>query len=279
MILEIANVEHGACALITTSNGKRVMIDCGHNSTTGWRPGNALVGNGIYNLDRLIISNYDEDHVSAYANLIDRVNVNVITRNWRVTPSTIRTLKSEDGMGPGIERLVYSLEETFTGPLPTNYEADFGDTSFEFFANGYGVPPYGFDDENNLSLVTFVTCAGHRFILPGDMEKSGWRALLIYPEFVKLLGGVTLFIASHHGRENGYCEDVLDLCPNIQLIVISDKSKEHETQETVDRYRNYATGILYNGKPRHVLTTRRDGYMKFSITPAASNVNLENGGV
>jgi hypothetical protein len=39
MYLEIFDVEHGACALINTSNGKRVMIDCGHNAATNWRPG------------------------------------------------------------------------------------------------------------------------------------------------------------------------------------------------------------------------------------------------
>jgi hypothetical protein len=91
------------------------MIDCGHNSTTGWRPGDALVEAGLYSLDRLIISNYDEDHVSAYPNLVERVNVRAITRNWHVAPSIIRKLKSEQGIGAGIERLVSTLEQTFTG--------------------------------------------------------------------------------------------------------------------------------------------------------------------
>ena len=48
MLLDIFDVEHGACALITTSNGKRVMIDCGHNAATNWRPGSALVLAGIH---------------------------------------------------------------------------------------------------------------------------------------------------------------------------------------------------------------------------------------
>ena len=39
MILDIYDLEHGACALITTSNGRRVLIDSGHNVRTGWRPG------------------------------------------------------------------------------------------------------------------------------------------------------------------------------------------------------------------------------------------------
>jgi hypothetical protein len=40
MILEILNVEHGACALITTNAGKHILIDCGDN--TSKEPGTAL---------------------------------------------------------------------------------------------------------------------------------------------------------------------------------------------------------------------------------------------
>jgi hypothetical protein len=42
MELQIFDVEHGACALLTAHNGTRFMIDCGHNSTTGWKPGTYL---------------------------------------------------------------------------------------------------------------------------------------------------------------------------------------------------------------------------------------------
>ena len=97
------------------------------------------------------------------------------------------------------------------------------------------------------------------------MEKAGWRALLQNPWFLQHLNAVTVFVASHHGRENGYCEDVLNLCPNIQIVVISDKKKGHQSQETVDRYRRYARGFEYDGAQRHVLTTRSDGNMKFNI--------------
>jgi len=82
---------------------------------------------------------------------------------------------------------------------------------------------------------------------------------------VQQLKGVTVFVASHHGRESGYCEDVLNLCPNLQVVVISDKKKGYQSQETVDRYRRYARGFQYEGNQRHVLTTRSDGNMEFSI--------------
>jgi len=78
---------------------------------------------------------------------------------------------------------------------------------------------------------------------------------------------VNLFVASHHGRENGYCEEVLNLCPQIKAVVISDKEKGYQTQETVDRYRQYAGGFLYGDEVRRVLTTRRDSSMQFQLPP------------
>jgi beta-lactamase superfamily II metal-dependent hydrolase len=171
MFLEIFDVEHGACALITTSNDKRVMIDCGHNAATNWRPGSHLARYGITLLDRLYVTNFDEDHVSGFPNLSDYVRIGALYRNPSVAPSTIRYLKTEDGMGVGIERLVLSMEHVFTGGPPPAIE-DYGDTSLTAYWNNYGVLG-GFTDENNLSLVVFVTCGQHKFIFPGDIEKGG----------------------------------------------------------------------------------------------------------
>jgi beta-lactamase superfamily II metal-dependent hydrolase len=263
MFLEIFDVEHGACALVTTSNGKRVMIDCGHNASTGWRPGDACLRAGINTIHRLYVTNYDEDHASGYPNLMDNVRVLALFRNERVHPHVIRHLKTEDGMGPGVERLIWSAENTFTGGPP--HDQDFGDTTFTTYANSFGYLPGEFDDENNLSLVVFVSCGSHKVIFPGDMERDGWLALLQKPGFIAELYGVTVFVASHHGRENGFCEEVMRLCPNIQVVVISDKAKGYQSQETTDRYRAYTHGFDYRGTHRHVLTTRRDGYMCFSM--------------
>jgi beta-lactamase superfamily II metal-dependent hydrolase len=261
LILDIFDVEHGACALITTSCGKHIMVDCGDNSSTGWEPGTALLRRGISSLERLIVTNYDEDHASGFANLYANIAVFGLQRNANVSAELIHHLKSEDGIGNGVAGLAKAFGR-YTGPaLPTVVD----DITVTAFCNQPGIPPFGFDDENNLSLCVFISCGAHRIVFPGDMEKAGWKALLANFWFAQQLNGVTVFVASHHGRENGYCEEILNLCPNIQAVIISDKKKGHQSQETVDRYRQYARGFIYNGDNRHVLTTRRDGNMHFKI--------------
>jgi len=248
------------------------MVDCGSNASTGWQPGTALLARGITALERLIVTNYDEDHASGFANLNRSVAIFGLQRNGNVSADLLRYLKSEDGIGNGVAGLANTFNYFSGSPLPSVVD----DITIAAFSNRPGLPPAGFDDENNLSLCVFISCGVHRIIFPGDMEKAGWKALLANPSFVRQLQAVTIFVASHHGRDNGYCEEALNLCPNIQIVVISDKKKGHQSQETVGRYRRYAKGFIYDGQTRHVLTTRRDGNMHFQI-PSVGGATIQLG--
>lgn len=276
MLLNIFDVDHGACALITTSNGRRVLIDCGHNATKRWYPGNALNKMGVYSVDDLYITNFDEDHVSGFGDLMQKVVVNVLISNGTVGPSELAAMKAEHGMGAGIGHLHKAMQQTFTGGAPTGFGAyDYGDTAFTVYRSPYS-PLFGFSDSNNLSLAVFVRCGPHKILFPGDLEKPGWKALLKNEEFVRELHGVSLFVASHHGRENGYCPEVMALCPNIEAIIISDESKVYQTQETTDLYRKHARGFIYENQRRCVLTTRRDSSMQFQLRQTGGGSVLLN---
>jgi beta-lactamase superfamily II metal-dependent hydrolase len=258
MKIEIFNVEHGACALITDNQNKRIMIDCGHNAATGWRPGGYLRSIGVSYLEKLVITNYDEDHVSGLINLMDNVSVGHITRNIGVTPEEIRQLKSEDGMGAGIDRLVFELSHNFRPPGVAGPGAPFpvfaGVTESHFSHSRAD-----FDDENNLSLVVKFTCQGTNVLFTGDMERAGWLKLLQRPQFIAALPNTDIYIASHHGRLSGYCEEMFThFTPT--FVVVSDKSLVHATQETRQLYRKHSRGGIFAGESdRHFVTTRSDG--------------------
>lgn len=97
-------------------------------------------------------------------------------------------------------------------------------------------------------------------IFPGDVETTGWESLLQGDPFREHLSRVTTFVASRHGRESGYLEEVFDLC-NPEIMIISDESIQYDTQE-VD-YAPHATGVQWDtGETRSVLTTRNDGMIR-----------------
>ena len=101
MKLEIFSVEHGQCALLS-GDGGNILIDAGHNSTTGWRPSLMLERRGIRHLDGLIITNEDEDHASDLDNVLRVVSVGTLYANPTISGDDIVNLKGQDRCGPGI---------------------------------------------------------------------------------------------------------------------------------------------------------------------------------
>ncbi|WP_279609977.1 ComEC/Rec2 family competence protein [Burkholderia gladioli] len=260
MNLIIFDVEHGACALLTCDNGSRIMIDCGHNGVDKWRPGNYLSERNIKNLEQLFITNYDEDHVSGLPNLLEKVTVQTLSRNTSVTASDLTDLKRENGIGPGMIKLV-GMASTYTEAVTSPPE--FPGVEKKVYFHRYPT----FKDENNLSMVVSLKISGINFLFPGDLEKAGWKLLLENNNyFAEEVKKTQVLIASHHGRENGIYEPLFDQfgCKP-EIVVISDKGYAYDTQLTVPYYRSKVSGIDLNGKRRHVLTTRKDGCIRFTF--------------
>jgi beta-lactamase superfamily II metal-dependent hydrolase len=258
--LEIFDVQHGQCSLVTSTTGERMLIDCGHNSETGWRPSTHLKRLGIGWLDQLTITNYDEDHASDLPGLRDAVGIGILARNPSVSGADIRQLKTHGGIGNGIAMLA---DMTSGYDVPVSNSPVFDGMTEQHFWNVY---PSDFTDENNLSLVTILRWPRMSICFGGDMETAGWKRLLDRSDFRAAMQNVTIFVASHHGRENGYCRELFEWTGlNPELIVISDSGIQHATQQTVAAYRQHARGVHFDEGERRVLTTRRDGKIRFNM--------------
>ena len=148
----IFDVEHGSCNIIQTPNGKLIMIDCGHNSSTNWHPSNWVVENNL-SITNLTISNIDEDHVSDLVNIDVKCRPETIKTNWNLTTDWIERKKKETGgLGPGVRKLLEYKRSIFTGAGIT---IDYG-LRRERFCHDTSQ----FDDFNNLSIVTFIQYGG-----------------------------------------------------------------------------------------------------------------------
>lgn len=204
------------------------------------------------------MSNLDEDHVSDLPN-IDRLCVpNRFYTNSTISPDYVVYKKNEGGgLGPGITQAVAYMRRFTALSAPIDYGLE-----IRTFEHRQGL----FDDFNNLSVVTFLFYAGQGIIFPGDIEQRAWHVFLADQEFRRCLARTNLFVASHHGRENGLEPTVFDYC-HPELILISDKSIRHQTQLTTARYGAYAGGVMFGRTRRDVLTTRNDGTISITIQP------------
>lgn len=149
------------------------------------------------------------------------------------------------------------MMQTYTGEVTVPPE--YPEIEWSTFWNTYGT----FTDTNNLSVVSFLHYKDFHVVIPGDLEWAGWKELLKRDAFRAELRRTSVFIAPHHGCENGYCREVFDFC-SPAVVVFSDSSISYVTQEMTNTYASHATGVEFNGQRRFVLTTRNDGSLAWT---------------
>jgi beta-lactamase superfamily II metal-dependent hydrolase len=262
MRVEIFDVGHGHCAVITSPNGRRMMLDCGDRWGDGrfWTPSLHYLGQTI---DLLGLLNLDEDHFSDFKAMMEDCKVSWLLSNPTIGAREFAVLKSA-GMGSGAKAFAtwLNVPKGISGAvLP-----DFGPVAIKWYYNRY--LPGEANTTNDLSLVVFVQFGAFKIVFAGDLEVSGWRRMLANPEFCRDLLGTNVLVASHHGRESGCCAELFEwLRP--EIVVISDDERQYESQDTDDWYRNRCVGAACIANPfdrRYVFTTRKDGSMRIDAS-------------
>ena len=253
MRLIIHNVGHGAC--ISLTHGDMAMLwDCGREGD--YRPSLFLPLMGVSKVDTLFITNYDEDHISDLVSLYNWTKPHILWRNKSINAPRLQQLKMEANgeISPAMEGMLYMIGRYNTPASASSFEP-LGVRTNVFYNHFSDFPK----DTNNCSLVTFLSCNGTNFVFPGDLEYEGWEKLLLNPEFRDELKRVHYFVASHHGRKNGYCKKVFDYCEPL-AVIFSDSNITYATQEMAGIYGQHCPrGVTFRHQHRNVLSTRKDG--------------------
>ena len=258
MRFTIHDVGHGFCAHFQHDNGNVMLWDAGHKPLPEIRPSYFLRSQGITVIHYFFVTNYDEDHISDLPSLRDSFEICILTRNKSIDAGQLLRLKLASGpITPAMSSLL-SMIDTYTHPVSS--PPDFSRIEWTTFSNRF---QSDFNDTNNLSLVTFLHSPVIDVVIPGDLETAGWLKLLENARFRQHLQRTKVFIASHHGRESGYCNRVFDYC-SPEVVVFSDSRVKHATQEMANTYGRHASGITFNGRVRSVLSTRADGTLYWS---------------
>lgn len=121
---------------------------------------------------------------------------------------------------------------------------------------------------NNHSIVTIVEYLNAKVIIPGDNEKESWLELLKLDSFCTAIKNTDIFVASHHGRENGFCPELFaHFTPN--LVIISDGKATTTNASTAYSSKAKGWGVFSRSSgektTRKCLTTRTDGVININI--------------
>ena len=194
-----------ADAILITTENHTVMIDTAERAH-GSMIVEYLVERGITQIDYMIITHFDKDHVGGAYQIISNLDVNeVVVPNYlRVTNHYLRFVEAmqNSGIKPTVleknDLLKFTLDNADFVIYPSSLEFH------EYEENDSGIRD-DFGDEgtinvNNYSLVTTVQHGNNNFSFTGDAMARRTREIFQTPEIMN-----TDFIflkVPHHGRYN-----------------------------------------------------------------------------
>ena len=266
--IAVFNIGMGQSILIYPRDQKdhACLVDCG--SSDNFCPDDFIEYNrslfpvsatGKPILGNLVLTNYDHDHFSAIDKLRDKVHIETTSLAKNISTEKLKEIKDEE-----TEQLkhVCELKDTYVNPAP-NFQPIYKKTIYSL-ENHELESDY---NTNHLSQIVFIEYGESKVCIAGDLEKSAWEIILQKEEVQNELRATNIFVAPHHGRENGFSQEIFEYC-SPEVIIISDKNIVHQTQEGLAQlYSSKVSGIGINfdGSPRKVLTTRNDGHILISL--------------
>ncbi len=273
MDIVIFNVELGQCIFFYPRNHAEygLMVDCGN--TPNFEPIDKILERNLlpektYDdpskciLKNLTITNYDQDHFSGLPYLRSKVKIETTRLPKNISSEEIKEIKDE--ITKPIEEIMKLKDEyTFSITLDTPYEKD------TFCLEQSDFPDEEIDT-NKLSQIVFVTYKSTCICMPGDLTSPAWEKHLTNKMVQDKLKETQIFVASHHGREDGFNENIFKYC-RPEVIILSDedisyKSQEGQTQTYIGEVEG--NGIVFNSNEtnlRKALTTRNDGHLWIRI--------------
>lgn len=217
--MTVLDVGQGQCVLLQ-SQGRTYMVDCGGDSdeTTADIAAETLLSQGISKLDGLILTHCDRDHAGAAANLLTRVDTDLL-----ILPAVSDAA---------------ALANATTGEViyaDSDLSLAFGDTQMRIFAPTY--PGSG----NEMSLCVLFDTEKCDILITGDRSAFGERSLLRNAA----LPDVDVLIAGHHGSKNSTCEELLTAVrpETVCICAGEDNSYGHPAPELLQRLAQFGCAV------------------------------------
>lgn len=256
------------------------MLDLGANIETEFSPIKFTKAMWkLSALDYLMISHPHVDHIRDITNL-DKLPPKVFRRRSieerKLIPADV------SASDRAILEAYLKIDANYNEPVSPELDPTSSSWNTGAYFSSFSIDADWETDSNNTSIVTFFKLGNFTLVYPGDIESRGWEMLLKNKNFVNVLKTTWFFVASHHGREVGFSQEVMKIAQP-GLVIISD-SWFKDTSVT-SRYSNEASGfnVEDNNKQvtekRKVVSTRNDGRIVIDIyhdgTNASAHVNVK----
>ncbi|USB34417.1 DNA internalization-related competence protein ComEC/Rec2 [Paenibacillus sp. YPG26] len=256
--VQFLDVGQGDCTLITTPEGRNILVDGGGTVTFGkpkeaWRNKKEpyevgakvvvplLKRRGIHRLDAIILTHGDQDHAGGLQAVMESIPVNALFINGTLADS--KTMKTLIHTALDKEIKLYSI----SGGMRIKPDSR---TVLAFLAP---VQPAGLEEEqvpfvkeqNHVSIAFLIEMDGARFLFTGDMDAASEKDVIRQLGSSKVLGLPGVLKVAHHGSHTSTSEAWLDFW-SPQAAVISagvSNSYGHPHPDTMDKLQKRGINI------------------------------------
>ncbi len=210
----VFDVGQGQCVLLRCGE-KTALVDCGgdRGDSSGEEIVRKLLANGIYEVDYLILTHFDTDHVCGAAQLMRRMEVGglYMADTGEKRQSDLLSVAQEEDVPVTI--------------LFMDLQMEFGGGTLKLF-----VPPE--KNAENASLSALMSVEEYDILVTGDMD-SGDEARLVKTHD---LPDLEVLVAGHHGSKHSTGEVLLrETAPDVVLISVGENAYGHPAQAVLDR--------------------------------------------
>ena len=215
------DVGQGQC-LILQQDGKYYMVDCGGDTgdKAADKASQLLLSQGVFHLDGLIITHYDEDHAGGVQQLLSRIPADTV-----YMPVTEGDNRIRDELMQKYENKIQLVET----------ETLLKDVDITMY------PSENREDANESSLCILFQPEDCDILITGDRSFDGEAELM---EAVDL-PDLEIIVAGHHGSKTSTSWDLLnETRPDVAIISVgADNRYGHPTWETLERLELFGCGV------------------------------------
>ena len=263
------DVQHGSATYIKTPNGKHIVQDLGtgtcKNKDEKFSPLVHLKNKwDVKRLDEVIITHLHKDHIDDIMNFSK-----LFPRVFRGPsgPSKAEIMEGAREKDKPLFEEYFKIDERYNTSILSDEDPENDDNNGGVSINPFFPQTCSISEINDCSIVTILSYADSKVVIPGDNESASWKALLERNDFKRAISDADILLAPHHGRISAFYPDLFNYFEP-KLVIISD-GPETKTS-AADKYSSKSSGWRVhrrNGssETRRCVTTRKDGVIEVKL--------------
>ena len=249
--LEVHYIDVGqGSATLLKSGSHAMLIDAG-DSDQGTRIQLYLTKQGVENLDYLVLTHPDADHIGGAPVIITKFDIGqLFLSNYEKDNKT--TQKVKDAMQyKGMTASDYQVGDTFA----------LGNASFTILG-----PQKEYTDSNNASVALMVQNGNNRFLFTGDCEAEAEADMAASQADLH----ADVYLAGHHGSDTASSQVFMDaVSPAYAVISCGEgNSYGHPHAEVLNRFRSMGIQVFRTDEQGSVIAESDGSVVTWNCAPS-----------